>query len=126
MVRHCDPGRESFDLVSGEDIAPTLLAAAGVQPAEGMTGQSVLPLLKGEPYEARKELFIERGPHGSAVVKVDMPNSGYDLGRALRTDRYKLIYNATPWLHYSPVDSAGGAAWTRSHRRPPKAHCLKH
>ncbi len=107
-----NPGRESFDLVSGEDIAPTLLASAGIPPAEGMTGQSILSLLKDEPYQARKELFVERGPHGSAVVRVDMVSSGYDLARALRTDRYKLIYNATPWLRYAPVDSAGGAAWS--------------
>jgi hypothetical protein len=30
----------------------------------------------------------------------------------VRSDRYKLIYNCTPWIPYSPVDSAGGAAWT--------------
>jgi hypothetical protein len=40
-----------------------------------------------------------------------MKNSGYDLGRCVRTERYKFIYNATPWIPYSPVDSAGGAAW---------------
>jgi hypothetical protein len=40
-----------------------------------------------------------------------MKNSGYDLSRCVRTDRYKFIYNATPWIPYSPVDSAGGAAW---------------
>ena len=40
-----------------------------------------------------------------------MSNSGYDLSRAVRSDRYKFIYNCTPWIPYSPVDSAGGAAW---------------
>src|SRR5262245_42926122 len=42
-----------------------------------------------------------------------MNNSGFDLGRAVRSDRYKFIYNCTPWIPYAPVDSAGGAAWTQ-------------
>jgi hypothetical protein len=40
-----------------------------------------------------------------------MTNSGYDLSRAVRSDQYKFIYNCTPWIPYSPVDSAGGAGW---------------
>ena len=44
-------------------------------------------------------------------VTVNMKNSGYDLSRAVRSDRYKFIYNCTPWIPYSPVDSAGGAGW---------------
>jgi arylsulfatase A-like enzyme len=42
-----------------------------------------------------------------------MSNSSYDLSRAVRSDRYKFIYNCTPWIPYSPVDSASGAAWTQ-------------
>jgi N-sulfoglucosamine sulfohydrolase len=76
-----------------------------------MSGVSFLPLLKGEAYTPRKYLFIERGPHGSAPVAVNMSNSSYDLARAVRSDRFKFIYNCTPWIPYSPVDSAGGQAW---------------
>jgi arylsulfatase A-like enzyme len=76
-----------------------------------MSGVSFLPLLKSETHTPRKHLFIERGPHGSAPVQADMTNAGYDLARAVRSDRFKLIYNCTPWLPYSPVDSAGGQAW---------------
>lgn len=104
-------GGESRALLSGEDIAPTLLAAAGVARGAKMSGVSFLPLLKGEPFEPRKHVFVERGPHGSAPVTVGMSNSGYDLARSVRSDRFKLIYNCTPWIPYSPVDSAGGAAW---------------
>jgi len=68
-------------------------------------------LLKGEAYQPRKFLFVERGPHGSAPVTAKMSSSGYDLSRAVRSDRYKFIYNCTPWIPYSPVDSSGGAAW---------------
>jgi arylsulfatase A-like enzyme len=107
------PGTESRALLSGEDLAPTLLAAAEVAAGSNMSGVSFLPLLKGEANEPRKHVFLERGPHGNAPVVLGMSNSGYDLSRAVRSDRYKLIYNCTPWLPYSPVDSAGGAAWNQ-------------
>lgn len=105
------PGGESRALLSGEDLAPTLLAAAGVPIPARITGVSFLPLLRGEPFTPRKYLFAERGPHGSAPVTVTMKNSGFDLSRAVRSDRYKFIYNCTPWIPYAPVDSAGGEGW---------------
>lgn len=107
------PGGESHVLVSGEDFAPTLLEAAGLAAGPKMSGISIVPLLKGEAFTPRKHLFVERGPHGSAPVTANMTSAGYDLGRAVRSDRYKLIYNCTPWIPYSPVDSAGGAGWTQ-------------
>jgi arylsulfatase A-like enzyme len=105
------PGGDSSALLSGEDLGPTVLAAAGLKPAAGMTGVNFLPLLKGEAAKTRDHVFMERGPHGSAPVQVGMSNSGYDLSRAVRNERYKAIYNCTPWLPYGPVDSAGGSAW---------------
>ncbi len=104
-------GGESRALLSGEDLGPTLLAAAGLSPHPNMSGVSFLPLLEGKEHTPRKHVFVERGPHGSAPVSVNMSNGGYDLSRAVRSDRYKFIYNCTPWIPYSPVDSAGGAAW---------------
>lgn len=104
-------GGESRELLSNEDIGPTLFDAAGLKPGQKMSGVSFLALLKGEPHTPRKHIFVERGPHGSAPVTVNMANSGYDLARAVRSDRYKFIYNCTPWIPYGPVDSAGGAAW---------------
>jgi N-sulfoglucosamine sulfohydrolase len=107
------PLSESRALISGEDLAPTLLEVAGTKPSKKMSGKSFLDLLRGGQYEPREYLFVERGPHGSAPVTVDMTNAGFDLGRAVRSDRYKLIYNCTPWIPYAPVDSAGGAGWQR-------------
>jgi arylsulfatase A-like enzyme len=107
------PGGESRELISNEDIAPTMLAAAELAPHDRMSGVSFLPLLKGKPHTPRKYVFVERGPHGQAPVTVNMTSSGFDLSRAVRSDRYKFIYNCTPWVPYSPVDSAGGAAWTQ-------------
>lgn len=105
------PGGDSRALISAEDLAPTLLAAAGLAAVPKMSGVSFLPLLKGKEHTPRKHLFVERGPHGSAPVQADMTNAGYDLARAVRSDRFKFIYNCTPWIPYSPVDSAGGQAW---------------
>ena len=107
------PGGESHALLSGEDLAPTLLAAAGLEVPAGMTGVGFLPLLRGGKPEPREFVFFERGPHGSAPVTLNMTSSGYDLSRAVRSERYKFIYNCTPWIPYSPVDSAGGAAWSQ-------------
>jgi N-sulfoglucosamine sulfohydrolase len=107
------PGGDSRSLISGEDIAPTLLAAVGLAPGQKMSGHNFLPLLKGEAYTPRKHVFTERGPHGTSPVTVAIRNSGYDLSRSARSDRYKLIYNCTPWIPYSPVDSAAGAGWTQ-------------
>lgn len=105
------PGGDSSALLSGEDLGPTVLDAAGLKPAKGMTGLSFLPILKGAVPKTRDYVFTERGPHGSAPVQVGMSSGGYDLSRAVRSARYKSIYNCTPWIPYQPVDSAGGSAW---------------
>jgi N-sulfoglucosamine sulfohydrolase len=105
------PEGDTSALISGEDLAPTLIAAAGIQPPQRMTGTSFLPLLLGQQHQPQQHIFMERGPHGSGPVTVNMTNSTYDLSRAVRSDRYKFIYNCTPWLPYSPVDSASGPLW---------------
>lgn len=111
--KHVPAGMQSHALMSGEDIAPTMLAAAGIPTGDRMTGVNLLPVLRGETGKVRDAIYVERGPHGSAPVTVNMTNSGYDLARAVRTDHYKLIYNGTPWIPYAPVDSAGGPAWSQ-------------
>src|SRR5581483_2836070 len=58
------PGSATAELISGEDLAPTLLEAAGVEVPKEMTGRSFLKLLKGVPFEGRKYVFAERGAHG--------------------------------------------------------------
>lgn len=100
------PGGESSALISGEDLAPTLLSAAGLAVPQRITGTSFLPILTGEKASVRQHVFTERGPHGGAAVTANMRSSGYDLSRAVRSERYKLIYNCTPWIPYGPVDSS--------------------
>ncbi len=105
------PAGSSRALISGEDITPTLLEAAGCKPLPVMTGKSFLPLLTGGEYKPRQHVFAERGVHGSATFEPATKSSGYDLARCVRSDRYKLIYNCTPSMIYAPVDSAGDTGW---------------
>lgn len=106
------PAGASDALISGEDVAPTCLEAAGLKVPERITGKSFLPLLRGEDYQRRDYIFAERGPHGSSAVMVpDVSAAAVDYSRCVRSERYKLIYNVTPGHRYSPVDSAGDPSW---------------
>lgn len=105
-------GGDSSTLISGEDIAPTCLEAAGLPVPERISGVSFLPLLKGQPFpRERQHVFAERGPHGSATFDLNTPASGVDYSRCVRSTRYKLIYNVTPHQRYAPVDSGGNPGW---------------
>jgi arylsulfatase A-like enzyme len=105
---HIRPGSTSGDLISGEDLAPTMLQAAGLDVPREMTGRSFLDLLLGQPYEPRTYVFAERGAHGNSL-----PNNSasFDLGRAIVSKTHKLIYNVLWQLPYTPVDFAGDDFW---------------
>ena len=110
------PGRikpgTSSELVSGEDVTPTLLEAAGVPPLKQMTGKSFLGLLTGRPnYTPREAIFGARLYHGSGPFTEDTKASTFDLSRCVRTKKWKLIYNCTPKMEYQPVDSARDPGW---------------
>jgi arylsulfatase A-like enzyme len=105
------PGGDSSVLISGEDIAPTCLEAAGLKVPSRISGVSFLPLLQGKAFKGREHIFAERGPHGSASFTENTTASAVDYSRAVRSDRYKLIYNVTPNLRYTPVDSQGDPGW---------------
>lgn len=97
---HVKPGSTSDVLVSGEDLAPTILASAGIEPAKGMSGISFLPVLLGQAFTGRDHLFAERGFHAGPITRTD----GFDLSRSVVTRRYNFIYNALPDRAYWPVD----------------------
>jgi arylsulfatase A-like enzyme len=102
------PGSTSAELISGEDLAPTLLEAAGVAVPRDMTGRGFLKLLRGQPYAGRQYVFAERGAHGSGLPT---NTAAFDLGRCVLTRDHKLIYNALWQLPYWPVDFAGEPFW---------------
>jgi arylsulfatase A-like enzyme len=75
-----DDGRVEHALVSQLDLYPTMCDLAGITTPQPTEGRSLLPLLRGEAASARDELFAETNYHAN-----------YEPGRAVRTERYKLI-----------------------------------
>jgi tetratricopeptide (TPR) repeat protein len=71
------------------DVAPTLLAAAGLTPSSQMQGQSLLELLKAAP-DANAE---GSSPDRPAYAETDYPHRafGWSALRALRTGKYLFI-----------------------------------
>ena len=95
-------------LVSGVDLAATILEAAGLDAADGMTGISFLPGLLGKPQKGRQHVFCERGWHPGPIDRTN----GLDLSRSITSARYHFIYNAIPERIYGPVDmTKGNIAW---------------
>jgi len=83
------PGSTVRELVRNIDVAPTILALAGVAPPADMDGRSVLGALRGEPAGEPVELLYEyyweyAFPHTPTVF-------------ALRGPRYKYIYYHGVW-----------------------------
>jgi len=96
-------------LVAAEDLSATFLDIAGIKKPEDMQGESLLPLLKGEPFEGHKYIYAQRGAHGYSL-----PNSTseFDLSRCVLNERYKLIYNVLWELPFTPVDMRQLPVWT--------------
>lgn len=104
-IRH---GLVSDALLSGEDLAPTVLAIAGVQPDKQMSGCSFKELLLGGNYAANDYIFAQRGAHADLLPTSTI---AFDLSRCVIGERYKLIYNVLPTLPYTPTDMNGQAFW---------------
>ena len=73
-------------LVSGIDLLPTLLEAAGIETPDGVDGRSFLPVWRGESQEGRDRVFTEF--HQTAG------RGNYPM-RCVQTKDYGYIYN--PW-----------------------------
>ena len=99
----CDragPAGRNGSLCSTLDIAPTVLARAGVNPYNGMQGHDLLPLMKGECESVRDALLIEE--EGQRVM------FGFDRRtrmRTLQTPRWRLsVYEAADWGELYDLD----------------------
>ncbi len=82
-------GRTIEQQVQNIDIAPTILAAGGLEKPDNMDGRSFLPMLKGEDMEWRDIAFYEyywekAFPHTPTTF-------------AMRTDQYKFIMYHGVW-----------------------------
>ncbi|UCG51709.1 MAG: sulfatase [Candidatus Latescibacterota bacterium] len=88
-------GRVIDDLVSLTDIAPTFLAAAGVEIPKDVTGKSLLNILlsdrSGSIDATRRQVFTGRERHSPYREG----NVGYPM-RAIRTDKFLYIRNFAP------------------------------
>ncbi|HMF75366.1 MAG TPA: sulfatase [Bryobacteraceae bacterium] len=78
------PGASDF-LISGEDLAPTLIEAAGGTPPAEMTGRSFRNLLGGQSYEPRKYIFASRIHHGNGAFTRTTKADEFDLSRCVRS-----------------------------------------
>ncbi|MDO9633834.1 MAG: sulfatase [Paludibacter sp.] len=72
-------------LVSGVDIAPTILDIAGIKTPDYMYGKSIVPMLLDHKARGRDVIFSERNWHDTE-----------EYARCIRTEKFKLIYNAFP------------------------------
>ncbi|MHC4628100.1 MAG: sulfatase family protein [Planctomycetota bacterium] len=96
-----EPETKVTEMVQNIDIAPTLLAVAGVQPPKaadpstalrtGMDGQSFLPLLRGQSAPWRDHILYEY------YWEWNFPATPTTF--AIRNDRYKYIFYHGVWDH---------------------------
>ena len=70
------------EMISNIDYLPTILDLAGVPIPGRVEGRSFAPLLDGQAYQPREEIFSVLNYHDY-----------YDPRRAVRTERHKLIVN---------------------------------
>jgi uncharacterized sulfatase len=84
------PGTVCDDLVSGVDLAPTMLSLAGIKPPAYLQGQVFLGPEKAPP---RQYIFAGR----------DRMDVTYDLIRAVRDKRVKYIKNFEPEKPYAQI-----------------------
>ncbi len=88
-----EPGTTVQEMVQNIDIAPTLLAAAGMQAPQAakMDGQSFLPLMLGESIPWRDHILYEY------YWEWNFPATPSIF--AIRDERYKYIYYHGVWDH---------------------------
>lgn len=103
-----DSGAVSEAMISGIDIAPTILELAGMPVPKIMSGQSFLPALQSDNYAGHEYIFATRVPHSSGLPTSTLY---FDLSRTVFDQRYKLIYNALWQLPYDPVDFSNHPMW---------------
>ncbi len=88
MLAYCpaiiEPGIVIDNMVQNIDVAPTIMEACGIEKAEQMQGQSIMPLLQGQSVDNwRDRIFYEY------YWEYDFPQTPTTFG--VRTDNYKYI-----------------------------------
>jgi len=86
-------GHVYAELISNVDMVPTILEMLGITVPNELQGHSFANLLRGKSYHARGHIFAEKTFH-----------TAYEPQRAIRTDRYKLIWNIEAGIVNVPGD----------------------
>lgn len=71
------------------DLGPTMLDLAGVKPPDTVHGRSIVPLLKGDNTNWRKDWYYE-------YLEFPDPSHNVRKHRGIRTERYKYIHYYEP------------------------------
>lgn len=108
-------GQRHTELVSNVDVLPTILQCIDREAPDHLGGRSLLPLLRGNAYDEREQVFAEMTWHDI-----------YNPVRAIRTDRYKYIRSFWPLPKvYLPGDvfaSESGREVRESYGMPTRAY----
>ena len=120
------PGRVIDAFVNLSDLAPTFLAAAGVQLPSMMTADSMLDIFRDQiPVPSRDAAYIAMERHDGCR----RGGKGYPC-RAIRTEDYLYIYNfeATRWPAGSPNpdDCARSIPYGEIDSSPTKTYMMEH
>ncbi len=94
-------GRVCHSLISTVDLAPSLLAAAGVQADGDMHGRDATGMFADPDSEIREYVHVERNWHNHD-----------DSQRGVRDARFKYIHNGRPRVWTSSSDLMSSASWT--------------
>jgi len=98
LIMYAEPfslvgGQVLEELISNVDLLPTIVDMLGLEIPDSIQGRSFTELLRQKPYTARQQIFSEKTFHTT-----------YEPQRALRTDRYKLIWNVEAGILNVPGD----------------------
>lgn len=119
-------GRVVEDFISLADMAPTFLAAAGLEPAPAMTGRSFLNILastkSGWVDPQREQVLVGRERH---TVAQPQGTGGYPM-RAIRTRDYLYIRNYLPDRYPAGADTGDGEGFRDIDAGPTKTFMLEH
>ena len=107
-------GITSDVLVSGIDIAPTILELVGTKPNAEMEGKSLAAALRGTDTDVNEYIFAVRGPHASSLPR---NSAAFDLSRTVFSKNYKLIYNPIWQIPFQPVDFNNSPLWKDLNQR---------
>lgn len=103
---HVEPGTRQQGLVSVIDIAPTFLKLAGLEPGPTFQGVDFSPMLFDPEARVREHAFAERNWHDYRA-----------FARAVRTEKYRYIWNPLHDLPMTPPADAVRSPTFREMRR---------